>query len=474
MRIDLLEETLERLEQGAPPAEVHLHGADLPEPGRRHDCPRRGASGSSRSRASASCWCSRTTPTACCATRASRCPRCTRSTAASTCIYLGTFSKILSPGIRLGWVTAPAPGAREDQPRQAGRGPLHLVPHAAARRRVLRGGSLARLRAGPVRRLPPAPRCDARRAGRVLPARGRVDAARAAACSSGRRCPTSSTPSDLLAKALQRGAASRSCPDRPPTSTGAAAARCASTSPASTSTTSSRACAASARSIDGADRAVLDVRGQAATSSPAGSGRICATIVRRGRRTPLADVVRASAARRQAARAGLVTPRRVAVLKGGPSLERQVSLRSAARVEDALERLGIEFTSIDVGRSLVEDLRASDADVAFVALHGRGGEDGTVQELLEIVGMPYTGSGVLGLHALHGQGADEAPAHRGKACPHPTSSPSARSPSRSSAPATRCPRSRSGSAFPSWSSPPPRARRSASSSRAPPRTSPRR
>jgi D-alanine-D-alanine ligase len=91
-----------------------------------------------------------------------------------------------------------------------------------------------------------------------------------------------------------------------------------------------------------------------------------------------------------------VTPRRVAVLKGGPSLERQVSFRSAGRVEDALERLGIEYFSIDVGRTLVDDLRATDADVAFVALHGRGGEDGTVQELLEIVGIPYTGSGVLG------------------------------------------------------------------------------
>jgi D-alanine-D-alanine ligase len=90
-----------------------------------------------------------------------------------------------------------------------------------------------------------------------------------------------------------------------------------------------------------------------------------------------------------------VTPRRVALLKGGPSLERQVSIRSAARVEDALERLGIDFVAIDVGRTLVDDLRSAGADVAFVALHGRGGEDGTVQELLEIVGVPYTGSGVL-------------------------------------------------------------------------------
>jgi D-alanine-D-alanine ligase len=85
---------------------------------------------------------------------------------------------------------------------------------------------------------------------------------------------------------------------------------------------------------------------------------------------------------------------RVAVLKGGPSLERQVSLRSAARVEDALETLGHDVVAIDVDATLVHRLRESRADVAFVALHGRGGEDGTVQELLEIVGMPYTGSGV--------------------------------------------------------------------------------
>ena len=90
-----------------------------------------------------------------------------------------------------------------------------------------------------------------------------------------------------------------------------------------------------------------------------------------------------------------MSPRRVALLKGGPSLEREVSMRSAARVEDALERLGLEYSSIDVGRSLLDDLEAAAADVAFVALHGRGGEDGTVQELLEIIGMPYTGSGVL-------------------------------------------------------------------------------
>ena len=85
---------------------------------------------------------------------------------------------------------------------------------------------------------------------------------------------------------------------------------------------------------------------------------------------------------------------RVAVLKGGGSLERHISLRSGARVEAALERLGHQVLAIDVGPGLVEDLVAATPDIAFVALHGRDGEDGTVQELLEVLGIPYTGSGV--------------------------------------------------------------------------------
>jgi D-alanine-D-alanine ligase len=105
---------------------------------------------------------------------------------------------------------------------------------------------------------------------------------------------------------------------------------------------------------------------------------------------------------------------KVAVLKGGSSLERGVSLRSGARVEDALERLGHEALSLDVGRDLVERLTAERPDVAFVAMHGRGGEDGTTQELLEILGVPFTGPGVascarcidkvLAKHAMRGAG----------------------------------------------------------------------
>jgi D-alanine-D-alanine ligase len=105
---------------------------------------------------------------------------------------------------------------------------------------------------------------------------------------------------------------------------------------------------------------------------------------------------------------------RVAVLKGGRSLERNVSLRSGARVEDALQRLGHDVVPIDVGADLVDRLAEVRPDVAFVALHGRGGEDGTVQELLELVGVPYTASGasacsrcmdkVVSKHELRGAG----------------------------------------------------------------------
>jgi D-alanine-D-alanine ligase len=105
---------------------------------------------------------------------------------------------------------------------------------------------------------------------------------------------------------------------------------------------------------------------------------------------------------------------RVAVLKGGRSLERQVSLRSGARVEDALERLGHEVIAIDVGSDLVTQLTTHRPDVAFIALHGSDGEDGTVQELLEVVGIPHTGSGisacirasdkVLAKHAMRDRG----------------------------------------------------------------------
>ena len=87
---------------------------------------------------------------------------------------------------------------------------------------------------------------------------------------------------------------------------------------------------------------------------------------------------------------------KVALLMGGWSAEREVSLRSGAAVLEALEARGVAVTGIDVGRDICETLQAGGYDRAFIMLHGRGGEDGTIQGLLEILGMPYTGSGVLG------------------------------------------------------------------------------
>ncbi len=84
---------------------------------------------------------------------------------------------------------------------------------------------------------------------------------------------------------------------------------------------------------------------------------------------------------------------RVAVLKGGRSLERTVSLRSGARAQSALTQLGHEVVPIDVGPELLKEVLECQPHAAFLALHGRDGEDGTVQGLLEAIGIPYTGSG---------------------------------------------------------------------------------
>ncbi len=87
--------------------------------------------------------------------------------------------------------------------------------------------------------------------------------------------------------------------------------------------------------------------------------------------------------------------KRVAVLLGGQSAERAVSLRTGAAVAGALTRLGYAVVEIDVGPDLGARLGEVAPDLAVIALHGRWGEDGTVQGLLEVMGIPYSGSGVL-------------------------------------------------------------------------------
>jgi len=87
--------------------------------------------------------------------------------------------------------------------------------------------------------------------------------------------------------------------------------------------------------------------------------------------------------------------RHVAVLMGGWSAEREISLRSGAGCAAALEKAGYRVTRVDVRRDVAEVLAKLRPDVAFNALHGRFGEDGTIQGVLEILGIPYTHSGVL-------------------------------------------------------------------------------
>ncbi|AUF97827.1 D-alanine--D-alanine ligase [Pseudomonas sp. 02C 26] len=86
---------------------------------------------------------------------------------------------------------------------------------------------------------------------------------------------------------------------------------------------------------------------------------------------------------------------RVAVLYGGKSAEREVSLKSGEAVIGALQSAGVDVVAIDVGDDLLERLQREKIDRAFIILHGRGGEDGSMQGLLECLGIPYTGSGIL-------------------------------------------------------------------------------
>jgi D-alanine-D-alanine ligase len=86
---------------------------------------------------------------------------------------------------------------------------------------------------------------------------------------------------------------------------------------------------------------------------------------------------------------------KIAVLMGGRSLEREVSLRSGRRVCEALTERGYRVLPLDVAADLVPTLRSERPDAAYIALHGKYGEDGTVQEVLEFLGIPYTGPGVV-------------------------------------------------------------------------------
>lgn len=86
---------------------------------------------------------------------------------------------------------------------------------------------------------------------------------------------------------------------------------------------------------------------------------------------------------------------KVGVIAGGISSEREVSLRSGQAVFNALKELGINAVFIDAGKDLCEKIKEEKIDIAFLVLHGGWGENGAVQGMLEVMGIPYTGSGVL-------------------------------------------------------------------------------
>lgn len=87
---------------------------------------------------------------------------------------------------------------------------------------------------------------------------------------------------------------------------------------------------------------------------------------------------------------------KVAVLMGGLSAEREVSLQGGQAVLEALVRRGVDAHGVDAGRDVLNLLQQEHYDRVFIMLHGRGGEDGVIQGALESIGMPYTGSGVAG------------------------------------------------------------------------------
>jgi D-alanine-D-alanine ligase len=91
----------------------------------------------------------------------------------------------------------------------------------------------------------------------------------------------------------------------------------------------------------------------------------------------------------------VLTDKTIGVLSGGTSAERDISLKSGASVLGALLRLGYSAKGVDVGTDVCEVLRRENIEVAFLALHGGTGEDGSMQGMLEVIGISYTGSGVL-------------------------------------------------------------------------------
>ena len=90
-----------------------------------------------------------------------------------------------------------------------------------------------------------------------------------------------------------------------------------------------------------------------------------------------------------------LTKKRIGVISGGSSSEREISLKSGSAILASLKRSGYDALPIEMDEKIAEKIRDNKIEIAFIALHGPGGEDGSLQGLLEIIGIPYTGSGLL-------------------------------------------------------------------------------
>ncbi len=84
----------------------------------------------------------------------------------------------------------------------------------------------------------------------------------------------------------------------------------------------------------------------------------------------------------------------IAVLMGGRSLEREVSIKSGQRISNALRKLGHNVIKLDIDQHIIDNLKKNTIDLAYIALHGKDGEDGIIQEVLEVLDIPFTGPGV--------------------------------------------------------------------------------
>ena len=301
-------------------------------------------------------------------------------------MYLGTFSKILSPGIRLGWVVAPAAGAGEDQPRQAGGRPLHLHAVAADGAGLLRAGATGATTWTSLTEIYRARRDT------MLDALAEHFPPQAEWTRPGgglfiwATLPDFIDTTDLLARALRDNVAF--VPGAAAFLDGRGHNSMRLNFSGSRRGRDPRGHPPDRRGREGAGRPLRHAHRRAAGRRDAGGDAAPRPT------TAAATWWSCRAARTATAAGGAVS--RVAVLKGGRSLERQVSLRSGARVRGRARAPRPRGGRDRRRRSTwCSGCARTAPDAAFVALHGRDGEDGTVQELLEILGIPYTGSGVL-------------------------------------------------------------------------------